>query len=177
VAIPEAAPAASPSAAGLYAAALHRLDRGARWLIIACTGAMVVVVTVQVALRYLLNTSIDWSDEVSRLLFVWCMFLAIPLGIREGAHVAVELLVQHFPDALRRQVARLCTLASIGLMAIVLWQTAIVAGDTWDELMPTLSMSVNWFLVPVGVSAAHSILHLIQLLWREPARPFAAVPE
>jgi TRAP-type C4-dicarboxylate transport system permease small subunit len=170
-------PAASRSAADVYAAALHRIDRAARLLIIACTGAMVVVVTVQVALRYLLNTSIDWSDEVSRLLFVWCMFLAIPLGIREGAHVAVELLVQHVPDALRRQLARLCTLGSIGLMGIVLWQTVIVAGDTWDELMPTLSMSVNWFLVPVGVCAAHSILHMLQLLWRQPARPGAAAPE
>jgi TRAP-type C4-dicarboxylate transport system permease small subunit len=177
VRIPETAPAASASAATLYAAALHRLDRGARLLIIACTSAMVVVVTVQVALRYLLNTSIDWSDEVSRLLFVWCMFLAIPLGIREGAHVAVELLVQHVPDALRRQVARACTLASIGLMAIVLWQTMIVARDTWDELMPTLSMSVNWFLVPVGLCAAHSILHLIPLLWRDPIRPLAMAKE
>jgi TRAP-type C4-dicarboxylate transport system permease small subunit len=177
VGIPDAVPDPIRRAADLYATALHRLDRGARLAIVACTGAMVVVVTVQVALRYLLNTSIDWSDEVSRLLFVWCMFLAIPLGLREGAHVAVEILVQHFPDALRRQVARLCTLASIGLMAIVLWQTVIVARDTWDELMPTLGMSVNWFLVPVAVSAAHSILHLLQLLWREPARPGAAATE
>lgn len=171
---PAAASAARFSVLSLYSAGLQRLDQWARLLIIACTGTMVVVVTVQVALRYLLNTSLDWSDEVSRLLFVWCMFLAVPLGIREGAHVAVELLVQHFPDALRRQVARLCTLASIGLMAIVLWQTVIVARDTWDELMPTLSMSVNWFLVPVGVCAAHSILHLLQLLWRDPIRPLAA---
>jgi len=161
----------------LYDSALARLDRVARLVVIACTGAMVLVVTVQVALRYLLNTSIDWSDEVSRLLFVWCMFLAIPLGIREGSHVAVELLVQHFPQALRRQLARACTLAAIGLMAIVLWQTMLVARDTWDELMPTLSMSVNWFLVPVGLSAAHSILHLVPLLWREPIRPSATAHE
>lgn len=161
----------------LYDRALARLDRAARLLVIACTGAMVVVVTVQVALRYLLNTSIDWSDEVSRLLFVWCMFLAIPLGIREGSHVAVELLVQHFPPGLRRRLSQACTVAAIGLMAIVLWQTVLVARDTWDELMPTLSMSVNWFLVPVGLSAAHSILHLLQLLWREPARPGVAVRE
>lgn len=160
-----------------YALALARLDRAVRLLVIVCTGAMVVVVTVQVVLRYLLNTSIDWSDEVSRLLFVWCMFLAIPLGIRDGAHVAVELLVQHFPPALRRNLSRLCTIAAIGLMAIVLWQTVWVARDTWDELMPTLSMSVNWFLVPVGLSAAHAILHLVQLLWREPGRSAAMVQE
>jgi TRAP-type C4-dicarboxylate transport system permease small subunit len=105
------------------------------------------------------------------------VFLAIPLGIREGANIAVELLVQQFPGGLRRQLVRVCTHASIGLMAIVLWQTLPVARDTWDERMPRLAMSVNWFLVPVGVSAAHSILHLLQLLWRDPIRPTAAANE
>lgn len=163
--------------AAAYASLLGRLDLGARWLIIGCTAAMIVVVSVQVALRYLLNTSIDWSDEVSRLLFVWCMFLAIPLGIREGSHVGVELLVQFLPAAPRRQLARLCTLAAIVLMAVVGWQTARIAADTWDELMPTLPISVNWFLVPVALSAAHSLLHLLQLLWREPVRTIATMTE
>jgi TRAP-type C4-dicarboxylate transport system permease small subunit len=161
----------------LYERALARLDRAARLAIIACTAAMIVVVSVQVALRYLLNTSIDWSDEVSRLLFVWCMFLAIPLGIREGSHVGVELLVTHFPAHVRRGIARFTTAAAIGLMAIVLYETAIVSWDTWDELLPTLDMSANWFLVPVAVSAAHSILHLVQLLWRDPVRTIVAMNE
>lgn len=160
-----------------YEAGLARLDRAARLAIIACTAAMIVVVSVQVALRYLLNTSIDWSDEVSRLLFVWCMFLAIPLGIREGSHVGVELLVTHFPPDLRRGIARVTTAAAIGLMAIVLYQTVIVAWDTWDELLPTVNLSANWFLVPVALSAAHSILHLLQLLWREPVRTIVTTNE
>ena len=84
---------------GLYSRALDRLDLAAKWLIIAAMAVMIVVVSVQVALRYALNTSLDWSDEVSRMLFVWCMFLAIPLGIREGAHVGIELLVGHLPPA------------------------------------------------------------------------------
>lgn len=169
-------PAGGRLAAG-YSALLARLDVGARWLIIACTAAMIVVVSVQVALRYLLNTSIDWSDEVSRLLFVWCMFLAIPLGVREGSHVGVELLVQFLPAAPRRQLARVCTVLAAGLMAVVLWQTTRISAETWDELMPTLPISVNWFLVPVALSAAHAMLHLVQLLWREPVRTVATMTE
>jgi TRAP-type C4-dicarboxylate transport system permease small subunit len=138
---------------------------------------MIVVVSVQVALRYLLNTSLDWSDEVSRLLFVWCMFLAIPLGIREGSHVGVELLVQYLPAARRRQLSRATTVAAIVLLSIVLFETVRIAAETWDELMPTLSISANWFLVPVALGAAHGILHLIPLLWREPVRRIATMTE
>lgn len=170
-------PGPAPGFRSAYAAALERLDRGARWLIIGCTAAMIAVVSVQVLLRYAFNTSIDWSDEVSRLLFVWCMFLAIPLGIREGSHVGVELLVQHVPAGLRRGLARVTTVGSIVLMAVVLYQTVIVASDTWDELMPTLSMSVNWFLVPLALCAGHSVLHLVQLLWRDPVRTIVTMNE
>lgn len=153
-----------------YDAALARLDRGARWLIITCSALMIIIVCVQVLLRYALNTSIDWSDEVSRLLFVWCMFLAIPLGLREGAHVGIELAVQFVPAAPRRLLSRTCALVAIVLMAVVFYFTVTVSVDTWDELMPTLSLSSNWFLVPVAVCSLHCLLHLIALLWRDPVR-------
>jgi TRAP-type C4-dicarboxylate transport system permease small subunit len=155
---------------GLYSRALDRLDLAAKWLIIAAMAVMIVVVSVQVALRYLLNTSLDWSDEVSRMLFVWCMFLAIPLGIREGAHVGIELLVGHLPSAWRRTLVKAMAVVAGGMMALVLYETISVAYETWDELLPTLDLSTNWFLVPVAVAAAHCILHLVQLLWRDPVR-------
>lgn len=153
-----------------YDAALARVDRAARWLIIVCSALMILVVSVQVLLRYAFNTSIDWSDEVSRLLFVWCMFLAIPLGLREGAHVGIELLVQFVPAAPRRRLSQLCSLVAMLLMAVVLYFTVAVAVETWDELMPTLPVSTNWFLVPVALSALHCLLHLTALLWRQPVR-------
>ena len=48
------------------------------------------LVSVQVLLRYAFKNSIGWADEVSRLLFVSSIFLAIPLGMKEGAHIGIE---------------------------------------------------------------------------------------
>ena len=154
----------------LYSRALDALDRASRWAIIGDSAAMILVVTVQGLLRYAFNSSIDWSDEVSRLLFVWCMFLAIPLGIREGAHVGIELLTTHIASAQRALLAKACALVAAAMMAVVFWQAVKVAWGTWDEMMQTLRLSTNWFMVPVAIAAAHSFLHLVQLLWRDPAR-------
>lgn len=67
------------------------LGRVLSWLdeaLIACLlitfAVMVGVVSSQVFLRYALNTSLDWADELGRLMFVWTIFLAIPLGVRQG---------------------------------------------------------------------------------------------
>jgi TRAP-type C4-dicarboxylate transport system permease small subunit len=159
----------------LYSRSLDRVDRAARWGIIAASAAMIFIVSFQVLLRYAFNSSLDWSDEVSRLLFVWCMFLAIPLGIREGAHVGIELVTTHLPPALRVLLSKACALAAAALMAVVCWQSVKVTWLTWDEMMQSLNMSTNWFMVPVAIAAAHSFLHLIQLTWRDSTRTVRAV--
>lgn len=158
-----------------YSTALDAVDRLARWLIIAASALMIVVVTAQVFLRYGFNTSIDWSEEISRLLFVWAMFLAIPLGIREGAHVGIELLVAHIPPHMREMLKKGCAIGGAALMVVVFWQAVKVAAVTWDEMMQSLNLSTNWFMVPVAVAAAHSFFHFIQLLWRQPRRTVQAI--
>ena len=151
------------------------MDRLARWGIIGASAMMIGIVTLQVLLRYGFNTSIDWSEEVSRLLFVWAMFLAIPLGIREGAHVGLELLTMHIAPGPRSALAKGCAVAGAGIMVVVFWQAVKVAALTWDEMMQSLNASTNWFMVPVAVAAAHSFFHFIQLLWRKPVRTVRAV--
>jgi len=158
-----------------YSRALDAVDRLARKVIVAASAAMILIVTLQVVLRYGFNSSIDWSEEISRLLFVWCMFLAIPLGIREGAHVGIELLVTHIAPAARAALAKACALGAAAMMVVVFWQAVSVAALTWDEMMQSVNLSTNWFMVPVAIAAAHSFLHFIQLLWRQPVRMVQAV--
>lgn len=159
----------------LYSRALDSVDHLARWLIIGGSAAMICIVSLQVLLRYAFNSSIDWSDEISRLLFTWCMFLAIPLGIREGAHVGIELLTSHIPERPRAQLLKACALVSAAMMAVVFWQALKVSWLTWDEMMQSTNWSTNWFMVPIAVASAHSFLHLVQLLWRNPVRTIRAV--
>lgn len=159
----------------VYSTVLDAVDRLARWAIVVASAVMIGIVTLQVLLRYGLNTSIDWSEEMSRLLFVWTMFLAIPLGIREGAHVGIELLTAHIAPALRSALARGCAVAAAAIMAVVFWQAVKVAALTWDEMMQSVNASTNWFMVPVALAAAHSFFHFIQLLWRKPVRTVQSV--
>ena len=111
---------------------LARADQGARFLVMLGAAAMVVVVSAQVAMRYLFNGSFDWADEVSRLAFVATIFLAIPLGIRDGTHVGIDLLVSRLPEGLRVGIARLMSLLAAGMMLVVFWTAIVVAVTTWN---------------------------------------------
>ncbi len=154
-------PVAPPGAAQR---ALGAIDRVAAVVIIAIMAAMVVVVSLQVFLRYAFNTSIDWADDVGRLLFVWAIFLTIPLGIREGIHIGIELVVKLFSPAVQRALLRLMGTLTIIMMAVVCYQAVMVTIDQWDELLPTLDVTVAIFMIPVAIGAAHSVLHLLRLV-------------
>lgn len=147
-----------------YARLLLALDTAAGWTIVALLSAMVVVVAVQVFLRYVTNTSLGWADELSRLTFVWSIFLAIPLGIRAGVHIGMEIVTGRLPARVQDLLARAMAAIAASLMVLVTWQAVAVAYDQWDEKMASLEASAAWFLVAVAIGCAHSALHLVMIV-------------
>lgn len=151
------------SARTITSSALGLVDRFASGAIIAAMAAMVVVVSLQVLLRYAFNTSLDWAEDIARLLFVWSIFLAIPLGVKQGSHIGIELLTSHLPPPARTFSVRVMALGCAALMAVVCYQSALLTVQQWDEFMPTLNVTAALFMVPVAFGAAHSALHFTAL--------------
>jgi TRAP-type C4-dicarboxylate transport system permease small subunit len=145
----------------LAGATFHRLDQAAAFIIIIAMAAMVAVVSTQVLLRYVFNESLDWAEDIARLLFVWAIFLAIPLGIRRGTHVTIELLTTHLPAGLRRALLRCMALACAALMGVVCWISVQLVIQQWEELLTTVDISVGLFMVPLALGGAHSMLHFL----------------
>ena len=153
--------------------ALRGLDQGVTGLLLAAVAVMVGVVSAQVALRYGFNRSIDWADEIGRLAFVWTIFLAIPLGVRQGAHIGIDIVADKLPAVWRAALKRVAAAISAFMMLAIAWAALGVAREQWDELMATVDWSVGWFIVPVGMGALLSALHLLRIVIVGP--PAAAV--
>ena len=143
--------------------ALAVMDRGVMFVLLFTVAVMVGVVSAQVALRYGFNKSLDWADEISRLCFVWSIFLAIPLGVRQGAHIGIDIVVQKMPQVFQTVLRRAAAALSATMMLAIAWAALGVAREQWDELMSTLDWSVAWFIVPIGLGALFSALHLLRI--------------
>jgi TRAP-type C4-dicarboxylate transport system permease small subunit len=87
----------------------------------AAMGAIVLLVFVNVAMRYLLNTGLTWSEEVAVNLFVWVIFLGAVLAGLEGLHIKVDLLTSKLPRGLQKVclvVSALCVLFAMGVLIV-----------------------------------------------------------
>ena len=65
--------------------------------IAACLAVMVVLVFTNVVMRYLFNSGIPTSEELSRWLLVWLTFLGAIVALRQHAHLGVDTLVRALP--------------------------------------------------------------------------------
>lgn len=146
-------------------AGIDRLSYGA--IAVTMLGMSAIVIA-QVITRYVLNSSIDSADELSRLFFVWVIFLSIPQGVKYAVHVGIDLLVTKCSEVRQAQLYRVTCALSIFLMLVVLYSGILAVMDKWVELMPTLNMTAAVYYIPILICAVHSLLHLI-LQWLHPS--------
>jgi TRAP-type transport system small permease protein len=155
------AEAESPAPLLLLKRVLIGVDRASYTAVVAVMAAMTLLVAVQVFFRYALSSSIDSADELSRLFFVWAMFLAIPHGVRYGVHVGIDLAVRLLKPRVQEAIFRGVSAAGLVLMAIVFAVSWTATADKWQELMPTLPITAAVYYIPILISSGHAALHLV----------------
>ncbi len=118
--------------------------------------AMVLILFYTVMLRYVFNTGVGWAEEVPRLLVTVFVFLACAMGVRDHAHMTVNIVYNRFPkDGKARK-----TFEMIGDIAVLLCGLflMIIGGQrviTMFSLSGTLPMTglpnwVQYISVPIG---------------------------
>lgn len=149
----------------LFKRIVRGIDAVTYWGIVAAMAGMATLVSLQVVMRYFFSSSIDSADELSRLFFVWAIFLAIPHGVKHGVHVGIDLFVRMMPLMTQEKLFRI--MAGLGslLMVMVMFGGWVATVDRWPELMPTLPISSGIYYLAVLVTGAHSLLHLALLAW------------
>lgn len=97
------------------------LEKCIAWLASAAMLGIVVVVFANVVLRYVFNTGLTWSDEVSVNLFVWFIFLGAILAAIEGLHLKVDVLTNTFSKTNQKIcafIANIFVLIAMGILSV-----------------------------------------------------------
>lgn len=153
--------------------AMDRFNRLICWLIAVGLLFMVVLVSLQICVRFLLPmlgmpAGLPWTEEASRYLMVWVIFLGGAIAARRGSLIAVTALVDALPP---RRASQLGAFAFGGLVAIFAamswygWQWAQFGAD---EISPALAVSKFWLYLamPVGclLASVNTVILLIEQL-------------
>lgn len=158
--------------------ALRALDNIEQWISNLCLAALVTVLGLQIVFRYVLGIGLSWSEEVSRFLFIWFVYISASLAARAGTHVRVTAFVDMLPPSASQIVRVVADLIWIAFNAIV-----IVSGVLLFQRMmahpvysTSLTLPLAWLYLVIPVAHALMIMRILQRIgrWDEPS---PSVPE
>ena len=95
------------------------LSRFVEGLIILSATVIVTIVTIEVILRYVFGHSLIFTEELSRYLMVWVVFLGGAIAIRDGSHIRINVLVKRLSVKTRQRVHVVAYGLTITFLAVV----------------------------------------------------------
>lgn len=113
---------------------------------------LIVAVAANVFGRFVLNRSLAASDELSRFLFIWVIFLGAALAHLHREHITVDLVVARLPRSLARPVALLQELL-IAVVLVALLVSARQVLSISSGVSPLLRVPLAWIDAAVPLSA------------------------
>jgi len=71
---------------------------------VALMSIMTLLIFVQVIMRYVFSSSLSWSEELARYLFIWLIYLGISYGCKIRKHIKIDAALGLFPKNTRKYV-------------------------------------------------------------------------
>jgi TRAP-type C4-dicarboxylate transport system permease small subunit len=126
--------------------------------------AIFAVMLAQVFYRYVLNSSLLWSEEAAVWAMVWMVMMGcVPLA-HAGAHVSVPVAVRALPIDLRMPVIMLSKALSLVFLGILVWYGFMIFGATFHRTAPMLGLSTRWMKLAFPVGGAFMFIAIVDTL-------------
>lgn len=145
-------------------ALLTLIRRGLDWAAALLLLAILAVTAARVVGRYVLGAGLPWSEELTRLLFIWLVLV----GAARTRHMAIDLLPNLWPRVavgLKLFAAAL----GVGLLALLVRQALVLVELTASDRFTALGVSVQYLYWAVVVGGSlWIVLTLAGLVWPDP---------
>ena len=129
-----------------------------------------LLVFANVISRYCFNYTPIWSEELSRFLVVWSIFIGVSIGVRKNQHIGVDALIRFLPHKLLLASEILLNLIGVIVIGILIYTSLEFIQQTmeFEQLSPAMRipMYIPYIAMPVGLtlSIIHFIHNIVKLL-------------
>lgn len=172
--MPELTDAASRSGSSRIGRWLEVLDQAIAHLATLALSSLILILLVNVLGRYLFGSALIWAQEAAIWLFVYLIFLGLPLAQRRQGHIALTMLVDRLPPRLFGLAAVLID-AILGYVTLMLLLASLELMQRIGGTSPALLLPVwlKFLFIPLGCAVSLLFITLQgfergELRWRGP---------
>ncbi|AIC93372.1 MULTISPECIES: TRAP transporter small permease [Shouchella] len=67
-------------------------------LLVVILSTMVIAIFLQIVMRFVLGTSLGWSEELARYSFIYLVFIGISYGVKQEKHIKIDTIISFLTE-------------------------------------------------------------------------------
>ena len=115
---------------------------------------LIVLTFMGVIMRYIVGKPYTWLEEVQLFCMVWIVFAAGGAAFRTGSHVAIEMVVEMFPEKVQKIISYVIDIVVILVLAFLFWNSIgfiqMFIKNGRSSSMLKIPMTVQYGIAPVS---------------------------
>lgn len=153
---------------------VRKLSEWMNKLISRVAGAVMVVISIVslagVISRFIFNSPIAWTYELSILCFSWVIFLGMSMAFKSREHMSLTFITNALKTAKVKVIwEEAIYVVCLLFLAVAFWCGLSVAASTWYQrynTLPFVSKGLFYLSMPVGALASwlHIFVHMADLI-------------
>ena len=127
----------------------------------------VLVVIVNVALRYLFHGGIFWAEEVATTSFIWSVFIGSAAAYRYKMHIGIDLVSRFGPATWRSFVAVVIDLMMFIINGYIVYLSILFTNANRLKRTPVLDIPALYVNLALTVGFSLMALYALGYLYRD----------
>lgn len=127
----------------------------------------VLVVIVNVAMRYLLNSGLFWAEEVATTCFIWSVFIGAAAAYKHKMHIGIELITRFGPVTLQRTLTVLIDSMMVTINGYIVYLSYLFIQSNTLKRTPVLDIPAIYVNSALSIGFTLITLHALRFLYRD----------
>lgn len=123
-------------------------------LIITVFLALIISCVLQVFTRFILNSSLSWTEELARYSFIWANLLGAALCTKSKSNATVSVVTENISNKNRKKLSLIINILTILIGAILIVFGSKVAWAVRTQLSPALRISMAFVYMAAPIFGA-----------------------
>lgn len=155
----------------LFQKSISLLHRSVTVLQAILLGILLCLVVYQVGSRWIpLIPRALWTEEISRFLLVWVIFLGGAIGVRERSHFVLEVLTPHSSPLVNQLWEAFVIILELAFCGIFFFRGFSYAAVLLYDISDISQISMLWVGAAIPAFGGLSLLFLLELVLKKFAK-------
>ena len=133
-------------------------------------GVLLAAMCWQVLTRYVLGVPSDWTEEASRYLYVYVVFLGTSAGISTRSHVSISYFTDLLSPLPRLLVSLGVDVLILAFLGVMVWWGTRATMRNLDIPLSVTQVSYAWVYVVIPLTALAMIVRTVVLMHADVVR-------